>query len=151
METKRPKEGFLHIYSNDIKINTKPISFDMQSNMYKGEFWASKSGRLDYKVELIYGDKPLIVSESSVQVQESQIELNHVYLNKEPLNKLADATKGSFQEWGNRNSIINKVNSKSVNEITQSRIIMHNNYWVFILILVLLTSEWILRRNKGMI
>ena len=119
--------------------------------MYKGEFWASKSGRLDYKVELIYGDKPIIVSESSVQVQESQIELNHVYLNKEPLNKLADATKGSFQEWDNRNSIINKVNSKSVDEITQSRIIINNNYWVFILILVLLTSEWILRRNKGMI
>ncbi len=123
----------------------------MQSNMYKGQFWASKAGRLDYKVELIYGDKPLIVSEGSVQVQESQIELNHVYLNKEPLNKLANATKGSFQEWANRNSIINKVNSKSVNEVTQSRIIMHNNYWVFILILVLLASEWILRRNKGMI
>ena len=151
METKRAKEGFLHIYSNDIKINTKPISFDMKSNMYKGEFWASKSGRLDYKVELIYGDKPLIVSEGSVQVQESQIELNHVYLNKEPLNKLADATKGSFQDWDNRNSVINKVNSKSVNEITQSRIIMHNNYWVFILILMLLTFEWILKRNKGMI
>ena len=47
--------------------------------------------------------------------------------------------------------IINKVNSKSVNEVTQSRIIMHNNYWVFFLILVLLTSEWILRRNRGMI
>ena len=46
--------------------------------MYKGQFWASQSGSLDYEIELIYGDKPIIVSKGNVQVQESQLELNHV-------------------------------------------------------------------------
>tara|TARA_B100001250_G_scaffold255611_1_gene220019 strand:- start:418 stop:1071 length:654 start_codon:yes stop_codon:yes gene_type:complete len=151
METERAEEGFIHIYSKGSKINTKPISFDTKANMYKGQFWASQAGRLDYKVELIYGEKPIIVSEGTVQVQESQIELNHVYLNKNPLMKLADVTKGSFQEWDNRLSVLNKINSQFNNEITQSRIIMRNTYWIFILILMFLTFEWILKRYKGMI
>ena len=104
-----------------------------------------------YEIELIYGDKPIIVSKGIVQVQESQIELNHVYLNKEPLIKLAGITKGSFQDWDSRISILSKVVSKINNEITQSRIILYNSYWMFIFILMLLTSEWILRRRKGMI
>ena len=151
METERAKEGFIHIYNKESKINTKPIYFDSKTNMYKGQFWASQAGRLDYKVELIYGEKPIIVSEGTVQVQESQIELNHVYLNKNPLTKLADITKGSFQEWDNRISVLNKINGQFNNEITQSRIIMRNTYWIFILVLLFLTSEWILKRYKGMI
>ena len=151
MQTERAKEGYIHVYREGSKINTKPIIFDTKSNMYKGQFWASQSGSLDYEIELIYGDKPIIVSKGNVQVQESQIELNHVYLNKEPLIKLAGITKGSFQDWDNRISILSKVVSKINNEITQSRIILYNSYWMFIFILLLLTSEWILRRRKGMI
>ena len=58
---------------------------------------------------------------------------------------------GSFQDWDNRFSFLSKVVSKINNEITQSRIILYNSYWMFIFILLLLTSEWILRRRKGMI
>ena len=93
----------------------------------------------------------MVVSDGSVQIQESQIELNHVYLNKDPLVKLADITQGSFQDWDNRISILSKVNNKSDNEITQSRIIIHNSHWTFIFLLILLASEWMLRRRKGMI
>ena len=59
--------------------------------------------------------------------------------------------QGSFQDWDNRISILSKVNNKSDNEITQLRIILHNSHWAFILILLLLAAEWILRRRNGMI
>ena len=151
MENERAKEGYIHIYSEGIKINTKPLIYDTKTNYYKGQFWASQSGRLDYEIELIYGDKSIIVNDGSVQIQESQIELNHVYLNKDPLVKLADITYGSFENWDNRISILSKVNNQSNNEITQSRIIINNSRWAFIFIILLLASEWILRRRKGMI
>ena len=151
MENKEAKEGYIHIYRKGTKINTKPIIYDTKTNHYKGQFWASQSGKLDYEIELIYGDKSMIVSDGSVQIQESQIELNHVYLNKDPLVKLAGITEGSFQDWDNRISILSKVNNKSDNEITQLRIILHNSHWAFILILLLLAAEWILRRRNGMI
>ena len=144
-------EKYIHVYNNGTKINTKPIIYDTKTKYYKGQFWASQSGRLDYEIELIYGDKSIIVSDGSVQIQESQIELNHVYLNKDPLVKLADITQGSFQDWNNRISILSKVNNKSDNEITQLRIILHNSHWAFIFILLLLAAEWILRRRNGMI
>ena len=151
MENEELKEGYIHIYSKGTKINTKPVIYDTNTNHYKWQFWASQSGKLDYQIELIYGDKSMIVSDGSVQIQESQIELNHVYLNKDPLVKLADITQGSFQDWDNRISILSKVNNKSDNEITQLRIILHNSHWAFIFILLLLAAEWILRRRNGMI
>ena len=58
---------------------------------------------------------------------------------------LTEATNAS------RTMLFNINNNKSDNEITQSRIILHNSHWAFIFILLLLAAEWILRRRNGMI
>ena len=41
-------------------------------------------------------EKSRIVSEGEIHVQESQIELNKVFLNELPLKKLANQTNGTF-------------------------------------------------------
>ncbi|MAM42797.1 MAG: hypothetical protein CMF93_00530 [Candidatus Marinimicrobia bacterium] len=143
-------EGFIHISSNGTRINSKPISYDINTGLYTGQFWASQPGELDYDIELLYGDKSLIVSQGSVQVQESQVELNHVYLNRDPLVRLAKMTQGSFRHWDDRLSILNQIDKQSKQETIHSRIVLHNSQWIFLLILLFLTVEWILRRRLGM-
>ena len=111
----------------------------------------SKTGKLEYDIELIYGDRSLIVSEGSFQVQESQIELDHVFLNEGPLVQLSEATDGSFHHWSDRLSILNKINRQSNNQKSYAKIIMHNNWWIFFIIIFILTLEWLYRRRIGMI
>ena len=104
-----------------------------------------------YNIELMYGEKSLIVSEGSVLVQESQIELNNVFLNEKLLQKLSDATNGSFYNWTERLSTLDNINKKSNKEIFQNKIILHNNRLLFIIIIFVLTLEWLYRRKNGLI
>lgn len=149
-ETEISDEAYMHIYSQGTKINSKPLVYDSKTGFYKGHFWASKTGRLDYDIELIYGDRSLIVSKGNLQVQESQIEINHVFLNKGPLVQLSEMTDGSFHHWSERLSVLNKINRQSDNQKSYRRIIMHNNWWVFFLILSIFSLEWLYRRKIGM-
>ena len=151
IETEIPEEAYIHIYSQEKNINSKPVVYDSKTGFYKGQFWASKTGKLEYDIELIYGDRSLIVSEGSFQVQESQIELDHVFLNEGPLVQLSEATDGSFHHWSDRLSILNKINRQSNNQKSYTRIIMHNNWWIFFIIIFILTLEWLYRRRIGMI
>jgi len=149
-DAEKATEGFIHISSNGNQINSKSILYDLNTGLYTGQFWASQPGKLEYDIELFYGDKSLIVSQGSVQVQESQVELNHVYLNREPLVRLAQLTQGSFRHWDDRLTILNQIDKQSKQEIIHSRITLHNSKWIFLFTLLLLTTEWVLRRRLGM-
>jgi len=148
-ESEKSSDAMIHIFSDGKKINSKPLSYDNKTGFYTGQFWASKSGKLDYNIELLFGEKSLIVSEGSVLVQESQIELNNVFLNEKLLQKLSDATNGSFYNWTDRLSVLNDINKKSNKEIFQSKIILHNSRLLFFIIIFVLTLEWMLRRKNG--
>jgi hypothetical protein len=139
----------VHIFNNGKKINSKTLAYDNKTGFYTGQFWASTPGKLDYNIELLYGDKSLIVSTGSVLVQESQIELNNVFLNEKLLQKLSDATNGSFYNWTDRLSVLDKINKKSNKEIFQSKIILHNSRILFLIIIFVLTLEWLNRRKNG--
>jgi hypothetical protein len=149
-DAEKATEGFIHISSNGNQINSKSILYDLNTGLYTGQFWASQPGKLEYDIELLYGDKSLIVSQGSVQVQESQVELNHVYLNREPLVRLAQLTQGSFRHWDDRLTILNQIDKQSKQEIIHSRIALHNSKWILLFTLLLLTTEWVLRRRLGM-
>ena len=45
--------GLIHIYSNDSLINTKQLFYNSNTDTYEGKFWASKAGKLNYKIEIL--------------------------------------------------------------------------------------------------
>tara|TARA_B100001250_G_scaffold410956_1_gene438489 strand:- start:1098 stop:3203 length:2106 start_codon:yes stop_codon:yes gene_type:complete len=143
-------EGFVHVSNYGQRINSKPITYDDNTGYYTGQFWASQSGKLDYQVEFIHGDKSMIVNKGSVQVQESQVELNHVYLNMDPLQKLAELGNGTFRHWDNRLSLINQINPVTKLETFYSKVVLHDNRWLVMCILGLLSAEWVLRKRLGL-
>ena len=85
-------------YSNDSLINTKPLFFNSHKENYEGKFWASKPGKLDYEIEIFDQENSRIVSRGEIQVQESQIELNKVFLNELPLKKLVNKQSEKTKE-----------------------------------------------------
>ena len=150
-KTEIADESYIHIFKQGEKVNSKPMTYDSNTGSYTGTFWASTAGRLDYEIDMTYSDMSLTVSKGSLQVQESQIETNNVFLNTGPLLRLSESTNGSFQNWSDKLSVINKIDRISNKQISYRKIIMHNNWWVFFIILFLLTFEWAYRRKIGMI
>ena len=112
---------------------------------------ASKAGKLDYKVEILDEEKSRIVGEGEVHVQESQIELNKVFLNEIPLKKLANATNGSFYYWDSREELSNIISKRFDRSFGIKRIAMKKTIGVFIFLLALLSLEWLLRRRLGLL
>ena len=144
-------DAYVHIYSDGKKINSKPIVFNSKTGLYTGHFWASKTGKLNYDIELVYGDNSMIINKGDIIVQESQIELNNVFLKKESLVKISEETEGSFHNWSDRLSVLNKINNQTNKQKRFRKIILHNSGWLFFIIISILTTEWIYRRKNGMI
>jgi len=144
-------DGYIHVYNNGSLINSKKLNYNKDKGVYTGSFWASESGTLNYDIEFISDGKTMIVSTGSVRVQESQIELNNIYLNKFPLKKLAENTKGTFFHWENRLDLIQIINKEVNEEIVQSSVAFNKSKLIIAFILLLLSLEWIIRRDRGML
>lgn len=145
------QEGVMHLYHEGEKINSKPITYHPETKMYQGQFWASKSGKISYKIEFNMDGKVVSLSEGKIQVQESQIELNHVYLNKRLLEQLSHQTGGIFGDWQSRNHLTNIIEPKTIIESRMIKSVLHENVWTFLILIGLLTFEWVFRRRIGLI
>ena len=148
--TKVMNDGIVNLFSDGNKISVKPLSFDLESKEYKSRFWASQSGQIEYTVEINQSEESYVIGRGSFDVEESQIELNHVFLNDSPLKIISQKTDGEFRYWENRNSLVDLISPKTKSESYVQRAVLHENIWIMVSILILLTSEWILRRRVGL-
>ena len=151
IESKFGDEGLIHVYSNDSLINTKQLFYNSNTDTYEGKFWASKAGKLYYKIEIPSGEKSTTIGSGEVHVQESQVELNKVFLNEIPLKKLAKATGGTFYRWDSRGELTNILIKKIENSVGNKRIVLKRTIGMFILIIILVSIDWILRRKLGLL
>ena len=143
-------EGVVNIYLNEKLISTKPMIYDPGTGLLRSRFWASQSGTISYEVEFDQSGKSHLMGRGSFQVQESQIELNNVYLNEKPLQRLAEVSNGVYKNWDRRNDIVSLIQPVSRKQSLAYIIALNENILFFICILGLLTSEWIIRRKIGL-
>ena len=73
----------------------------------KANFGLPKRVNCIIKLKYLVEKKSTIIGSGEVYVQESQIELNKVFLNEIPLKKLAEATGGAFYRWDSRGELTN--------------------------------------------
>ena len=145
------ENGVINVFSQGQKINSKPIKYNKKTNSYIGSFWASQPGNLQYEIELLYENLPVIVSTGTVQVQESQIELNKVFLNRGPLETLSNKTNGKFILWDQRLEILTNITNEFRNDTINSIIYLHKKIWIFLILILFLTLEWSFRRKLGLL
>ena len=144
-------EGLIHVYRNDSLINIKQLFYNSNSDTYEGKFWASKAGMLKYKIKIPNEEKFTTIGEGEVHVQESQIELNKVFLDEMSLKKLAESTGGTFYHWDSRNELANIITQKIEKTIDNRRIILKQAISILILLIILVSIDWILRRRLGLL
>ena len=144
-------EGGVNLFLNGNIVSTKPIIYDPITGLFRSQFWASQSGTINYEIEFDQSGKSYIMGRGSFQVQESQVELNQVYLNEKPLQRLAEVSNGMYKNWDRRNDIISLMLPVSKKQSLAYKFDLNENILFFIIILGLLTSEWIIRRKIGLI
>lgn len=150
-KNKKLINGVINIFNGEEKINSKQIDFNPETNLYTGKFWASKSGKLDYEILSNNDISTINIAKGSIKVQDSQIELNNVFLNKNSLIHLTTNTGGTFAHWNDKNEVIDKINAISREDLYKSIIYLKSNKVLLFLLFVFLISEWLLRRRVGLL
>ena len=139
------------MYHNGKYISSKPLFYDLNDKNYKSQFWASKSGDIAYVVKINMGLESYEVNTGKFKVQESHIELNKIFLNKDKLISLSNSSDGSFRNWVKREDIIEDIKDRKKIQSYSSLFAFRYNYFYISLIIFLLSVEWFYRRSNGMI
>ena len=143
-------EGTVELYYNDKFIGSKPLFLDINKNEYKSRFWAPKPGKIKYIVNINKGIDSYEVSNGTFEVQESHIELNRIFLNKEKLINISRVSGGKFNYWVDYESLLDEINIVNKKENYIATYIIRHNYLFISIILLILTIEWFLRRRMGL-
>ena len=144
-------DAFVELYHNDQFISSKPLLYDLNDKSYKSKFWAPKPGFIDYKIKVNKGIDSYEVNSGSFKVQESHIELNKIFLNKNKLIILSEKSGGIFRSWEHRDEIISEITDVKKMEYYISFFTFRHNYFYFSLIFIFLSLEWFYRKKIGLI
>ncbi len=143
-------EGIVKIILNNKVINSKPLKYNHLTGMYNANVWASQSGTVNYEIEFGKSENSHIIDRGSFEVQESQVELNQVFLNENPLKKLANNSGGKYERWENKNKLLQIILPSSRMEEKKYSFPLYKNLFMIFLIIGLLVIEWVLRRRLGL-
>ena len=143
-------EGIVKIIFNDKVINSKPLKYNHLTGMYNANVWASQSGTVNYEIKFGKSQNSHIIGRGSFEVQESQVELNQVFLNENPLKKLANDSGGKYERWDNKNKLLSIILPSSRIEAIKYSYPLHKSVFITFFIIGLLIIEWVLRRRLGL-
>tara|TARA_Y100000588_G_C14281554_1_gene937871 strand:- start:110657 stop:112684 length:2028 start_codon:yes stop_codon:yes gene_type:complete len=141
-------EVFFHVYSTDSLLSSTELRYNPLMEKWEGSLWASVSGKNSYVLE--YNDHSGRYEKSGMFfVEESQIELNNVYLNEDLLENISVKTNGDYQLWGQMDTLIANINSDLSFSEELKRFQLFEKKWTVTLLVLLLSLEWGIRRKFG--
>jgi len=125
-------------------------------NKYEGKWSRTREGRYIFRLtdpdvtkSQPDGKKPS--AEATVELPPG--ELDRLRMNWQEMTEAASKTQGEFFTLANADEAIKKLRPGSVTPIASNMppTLLWNQWWIFIVIVVLITSEWILRKQKHLL
>ena len=147
---KRKDQVTMTVTDKDGMKESVYLSYFEDENQWKGGFHAFQPGEYHYAISVLESESEQQMTSGAFTVEESQVELNRVYLARQTLETLSEKSGGSYHSWFRREDVANKLELNPREDVLFStRKISH---WIplSIVVLVLLTTEWILRRKWGL-
>ena len=143
-------QAFITIMDDSIEVNSFELRFNPESNRWEGNFWAPKPGNYNYKIVINDGSSEPMEQIGKFIVEKSQIELNQVSLNLPLLTNISNGTGAEYYSWESRSVLVDKIKSvKNKTKIDKS-VVLSENKWVMIILIILLTIEWVFRKRIGL-
>ena len=141
-------EVFFHVYSKDSLLSSTELRYNPLMEKWEGSLWASIPGKNSYVLEY-NGYSGRYEKRGIFFVEESQIELNNVHLNEDLLENISVKTNGDYQLWGQMDTLIANINSELSVSRELRRFQLFEKKWTIILLVLLLSLEWGIRRKFG--
>ena len=143
-------QAFITIIHDSMEVNSFELRFNPESNRWEGNFWAPKPGNYNYKIVINDGSSEPMEQIGKFIVEKSQIELNQVSLNLPLLTNISNGTGAEYYSWESRSVLVDKIKSvKNKTKIDKS-VVLSENKWVMIILIILLTIEWVFRKRIGL-
>jgi hypothetical protein len=141
--------GYITLLNEENSPTTYELTYNPVNEQWETKFLAGKPGSYSYEI-VMENENEVSTQIGSLLIDESQIELNQVSVNKEKLITIANATNGKYVSWESRAEIIDRIKQEHKEEIVV-RDVRLNEYTLGILLLVILLSiEWYIRRHIGL-
>ncbi|MFQ6615755.1 MAG: hypothetical protein ACE5HZ_03155 [Fidelibacterota bacterium] len=130
-------------------IRSYPLAFSPDKG-WEATLFAARPGTYNYVIEAEAQGIVLGRHTGTFRVEESQIELNRVFLNEKLLKDLSEATGGVYLPWSRRLEVGKYVTFSS--RVTRTARTFHVSHWLplGIVLIVFLTAEWTVRRLFGL-
>ncbi len=153
----RPNNG-ASVYVSVINPSGKKVDLGIipaiprVDGQYEAGYEGSIEGSYKFIAEAYKNGSRLGLDEINCEVAVPTIELENPQLNEPLLKKISEISGGRYFN-------INRITEKDIKfperekavAVADKRVSVWNSVWIFMLIAVLLTSEWYLRRKSGML
>ena len=136
--------------NDSIEINSFELRFNPGTMRWEGNFWAPKPGNYKYKIVIQDEFSDPMVQIGKFIVEKSQIELNQVALNLPLLTNISYGTEAEYYPCQFRSQLINKIIPQESRLRINKSIILNEEKWVMIMLILLLSIEWIFRKRIGL-
>ncbi len=143
-------QAFITIINDSIEINSFELRFNPETVRWEGNFWAPKPGNYKYKIVIQDGLTDPMVQNGKFIVEKSQIELNQVSLNLPLLANISNITEAEYYSWELRSKLVDKITPIESKRKINKSIVLNENKWVMIMLIILLTIEWVFRKRIGL-
>ncbi|MEE3196681.1 MAG: hypothetical protein VX260_06960, partial [Candidatus Neomarinimicrobiota bacterium] len=143
-------QAFITIINDSIEINSFELRFNPETDRWEGNFWAPNPGDYKYKIVIQDGLTDPMVQNGKFIVEKSQIELNQVSLNSPLLANISNITEAEYYSWQLRSKLVDKITPIESKRKINKSIVLNENKWVMIMLILLLTIEWVFRKRIGL-
>ena len=143
-------QAFITTQNDSLEINSAELRFNPESRRWEGNIWAPKPGKYSYEISIQDGSAPPVKQNGRFIVEESQIELNEVALNSPLLENLSMKTNGAYYPWASRAELFKKILPRERQEKNNRSTRFNEESWVLVILIALLTIEWIIRKRIGL-
>lgn len=155
-------ESFNPISDAEVKVSisnkntTEDIFLNPLNNgIYEGFFQSNKSGDFSFSGNAVLNNKPVGKDNGRFSIGEIDIEKLNPVSDADLLMLLASKTKGKFfynEEYNQLFPILQELDKKASKEVVElSEIVLWNNQWMLIIVILLLGFEWLIRKREGML
>jgi hypothetical protein len=155
-------EALNPINQADINIKIKSDKDESELNLtslgnglYEGKIKILKSGDYNYNAEVKLDGKLYKKAYGSFNVGDIDIEMIDSRMNYEFLNDLALRTGGKLFFPENPGEIINQIKEQikkvSDEKVVESQLKLWSNEWMLVIVILLFSLEWFIRKQSGML
>ncbi|MFQ6604987.1 MAG: hypothetical protein ACE5D8_05460 [Fidelibacterota bacterium] len=138
------------IWRDSTQIHSVEFEYNALKDRWEGQFWAAAPGHYRYEIMMKVGTTTTY-QKGEYFVEESQIELNNVFVNQPLLKQMARVSRGKYQPWENRSAVIQEIAPKILHSQIKQRITPSEHWLVLVIMILVLVVEWSARRLLGFI